>query len=106
MTEGIDGFVTPSKEDASRFSCLAEQRAARRGRTLKYEPIGDRLMALRKQAWDRYDTRALQNTPGDATLDAMRGVACDLRRYGDMQAVHLAAAIISEVKKQESHASG
>jgi len=36
----------------------------------------------------------------------MRGVAHHLRHYGDMAAVHLAAAILEEVKRQEKGREG
>ncbi len=87
-----------------RFLCRAEERAAQQGRALQYDDIGDRLMALRKEAWDKYDLRALWNRRGDATLDAMRGVASALRLYGDLEAAHLAAAILREVERRSGDA--
>ena len=97
--------MTTAADIDGRFLCRAEERAARQGRTLKYDDIGDRLMALRKEAWDRYDLRALWNRRGDATLNAMRGVARALRLYGDLEAAHLAAAILREVERQSGDAA-
>ena len=97
-------MTTPVDIDG-RFACRAEERAAQQGRALKYDDIGDRLMALRKEAWDNYDLRALWNRRGDATLNAMRGVAEALRLYGDLEAAYLAAAILREVERQSGNAA-
>ena len=98
--------IHPGRRDAisntvnSRFRCRAEERAARFGLKLKYEDIGDRLMELRKEAFDKYDVRALWSTPGHATLTGMRGIAEALRNNGDLEAAFLAAAIFREVEKE------
>ncbi len=84
----------------SRYRCRAEEAAARFGFELRYDDIGDRLMALRKEAFDRYDARALWSTPGHATLAGMRGVAEALRNNGDLEAAYLAAEILSEVERR------
>ncbi|MCY3875705.1 MAG: hypothetical protein OXF88_15620 [Rhodobacteraceae bacterium] len=91
---------TIGKKVDSRFKCRAEERAARFGFELKYEGIGDRLMELRKEAFDKYDLRALWSTPGHATLAGMRGVAEALRNNGDLEAAYLAAEIIREVERE------
>ena len=87
-----------------RFRYHAEDRAVQQGRPLVYDDIGEKLMELRKVAWDRYDLKALWNIPGHATLEAMRSVAHALRGRGDLAAVHLAAAILDEVDRQECDA--
>ena len=97
--------MTTAAEIDGRFMCRAEDRAAQQGRTLKYDDIGDKLMALRKDAWDKYELRALWNRRGDATLNAMRGVARALRLYGDLEAAYLAAAILREVERQSGNAA-
>ena len=97
--------MTTAADIDGRFVCQAEHRAQQRGRTLKYDDIGDGLMALRKEAWDKYDLRALWSTRGDATLNAMRGVARALRLYGDLDAAYLAAAILREVERQCGNAA-
>ena len=80
-----------------RFRCGAELRAARFGIVLQYEDIGDRLMELRKEAYDRYDGRALTNLPGHATFGGMRAIAHSLRDNGDLAAARLAADILREI---------
>ena len=54
--------------DGERFSCAAEDRATDWGCVPAYDDIGERLMTLRKEAWDRYSLRALWNIRPDATL--------------------------------------
>ena len=83
-----------------RYRCSAEQRAARFGITLEYEDIGNRLMELRKIAWDRYDTSALWSVPPHATYDAMHAVVDGLRSDGDLEAAYLAAAILREIRSR------
>ena len=83
-----------------RFICAAEARAAQQadlGVTVRYEDIGERLMELRKIAWDRYGATALWYVPPHATYGTMGEVADGLRCYGDLEAAYLAAAIIREV---------
>ncbi len=81
-----------------RFICAAEVRASQQARAIEYEEIGERLMELRKTAWDKYHALALWNTPPHATFDCMRAVAEDLRVNGDLEATFLAAAIDREVE--------
>lgn len=97
--------MTTAADIDERFFCQAEHRARQRGRTLKYDDIGDGLMALRKEAWDKYDLRALWSVRGDATLSAMRGVARALRLNGDLEAAYLAAAILREVERRSGNAA-
>ena len=85
-----------------RFRSRAEDRAIEWKRSLAYHDIGDRLMELRKEAWDGYAYRALWNIRPDATLGAMRSVAWALRLYGDMKAAFLAEDILQEVDRQEN----
>lgn len=70
-----------------------------------YEEIGERLMELRKIAWDRYHARALWSTPVHATYAAMRAVAGALRDYGDLEAAYLAAAILREIEARTGRAA-
>lgn len=91
---------TIGKKVNNRFKCRAEERAARFGFELNYEDIGDRLMELRQEAFDKYDVRALWSTPGHATLAGMRGVAGVLRNNGDLGAAYLAAEIIREGERE------
>lgn len=81
-----------------RFRCMAEQRATRFGITLEYEDLGDRLMELRRIAWDRYGAQALWSVPPHATFDSMHAVIDGLRSYGDLEAAYLAAAILREIE--------
>ena len=85
-----------------RFRSRAEDRAAQWKRAPVYDDIGERLMELRKEAWDGYAQRALWNIPPDATLGAMRSVAWALRFHGDMKAAFLAEDILREVDRQEN----
>ncbi len=65
-----------------RFRCAAEDRAAQQaclGVQARYEDIGERLMELRKEAWDRYGATALWSVPPHATYGAMSAVAVGLR---------------------------
>ncbi len=94
-----------SHDTVGRFYCGAELRARRFGITLKYEDIGERLMFLRKEAYDKYDGRALTNIPGHATYGGMRGIAESLRENGDLEAAFLAAAIDEEISRRTSSAS-
>ncbi len=84
-----------------RFACAAEDCAVQWKISPAYDDIGEKLMALRKEAWDRYSLRALWNVRPDATLGAMRSVANALRCYGDMDAAFLAGAILREVDRRE-----
>ena len=93
----------PSKDE--RFRCGAELRADRFGIRLQYDDIGERLMELRKEAYDKYDGRALTNVPGHATLAGMRAVAGSLRDNGDLEAAYLAAAIDREIRRRTSDAA-
>ena len=88
-----------------RFRCSAEQRAARFGITVQYEDIGDRLMELRKIAWDRYDSSALWSVPPHATYNAMYEVVDGLRSDGDLEAAYLAAAILQEISLRNAGAA-
>ena len=87
------------------FRCMAEQRAARFGITLEYEDMGDRLMELRRTAWDRYGAQALWSVPPHATYDSMHAVVDGLRSYGDLEAAYLAAAILREIECRRSDAA-
>ncbi len=89
----------------NRFRCSAEQRAVRFGINLRYEDIGDRLMELRKIAWDRYDTSALWSVPPHATYDSMHAVVDGLRSDGDLEAAYLAAAILREIRSRTGRAA-
>ena len=88
-----------------RFSCGAELRAARFGIALQYDDIGERLMELRKVAWDRYDASALWSVPPHATYDSMYAVIDGLRSYGDLEAAYLAAAILQEIERRTGDAT-
>ena len=91
-----------------RFRCAAEDRAARQARlgvTVRYEDIGERLMELRKIAWDFYGATALWSVPVDATYGAMSAVADGLRSGGDLKAAFLAAEILREIKARTSRAA-
>ncbi len=88
-----------------RHRCSAEQRAARFGIALKYEDIGERLMELRKIAWDRYGATALWSTPPHATYDSMYAVVDGLRSDGDLEAAYLAAAILKEIGMRTARAT-
>ena len=91
-----------------RFRCAAEDRAAQQaclGVRVRYEDIGDRLMELRKEAWDRYHARALWSTPTHATYGTMRAVAGALRDHGDLEAAYLAAAILREIEARTGRAT-
>ena len=91
-----------------RFRCAAEDRAAQQaslGVKVRYEDIGERLMELRKEAWDRYGATALWHVPPDATYAAMSAVADGLRSDGDLQAAYLAAAILREIKARTGRAA-
>ena len=87
------------------FRCAAELRAARFGIVLEYDDIGDRLMELRKVAWDRYDTSALWSVPPHATYDSMHAVVDGLRSDGDLEAAYLAAAILREIRSRTGRAA-
>lgn len=88
-----------------RHRCGAEQRAVRFGITVRYENIGDRLMELRKIAWDRYDSSALWSVPPHATYSSMIEVADGLRSDGDLEAAYLAAAILQEISLRKAGAA-
>ena len=91
-----------------RFICAAEARAAQQadlGVTVRYEDIGERLMELRKIAWDRYGTTALWYVAPHATYGTMDEVADGLRCYGDLEAAYLAAAIIREIEARTGRAA-
>ena len=88
-----------------RFRCGAELRAARFGIVLQYEDIGDRLMELRKEAYDRYDGRALTNLPGHAKFGGMRAIVHSLRDDGDLAAAWLAANILREMEARTGRAA-
>ena len=91
-----------------RFICAAEARTAQQaslGVTVRYEDIGERLMELRKIAWDRYGATALWYVPPHATYGTMREVADGLRSYGDLEAAYLAAAILKEIKARTGDAA-
>ncbi|MCY3880169.1 MAG: hypothetical protein OXF74_13440 [Rhodobacteraceae bacterium] len=91
-----------------RYRCAAEDRAAQRaglGVKVRYEDIGERLMKLRKIAWDRYGTTALWYVPPHATYATMEEVADGLRCNGDLQAAYLAAAILREIKARNDRAA-
>ena len=91
-----------------RFRCAAEDRAAQqacRGVKVRYEDIGERLMELRKEAWDRYGTTALWSVPPHATYGAMSAVADGLRTDGDLEAAYLAAAILREIRARTGRAA-
>lgn len=91
-----------------RFICAAEARAAQQadlGVTIRYEDIGERLMELRKIAWDRYGATALWYVPPHATYNTMEEVADGLRSNGDLEAAYLAAAIIKEIKARTGPAA-
>ena len=91
-----------------RFICAAEARAAQQaslGVKVKYEDIGERLMELRKIAWDRYGATALWYVPPHATYSTMEEVAEGLRCNGDLEAAYLAAAIIQEIKARIDRAA-
>ena len=90
-----------------RFICAAEARAAQQaslGVKVRYEDIGERLMELRKIAWDRYGATALWYVPPHATYSTMDEVANGLRRNGDLEAAYLAAAILKEIEARTGHA--
>lgn len=78
-----------------------EQAVRRFGITLRHDDIGERLMELRRTAWDRYGCTALWYLAGHATLGSMRAVARGLQSNGDLAAARLAAEILSEVERQE-----
>ena len=91
-----------------RFICAAEARAAQQaslGVKVRYEDIGERLMELRKIAWDRYGATALWYVPPHATYSTMDEVANGLRRNGDLEAAYLAAAILKEIKARTGDAA-
>ena len=91
-----------------RFRCAAEDRAAQQaclGVAVRVEEIGERLMELRKQAWDRYGATALWSVPPHATYGAMAAVAESLRTNGDLEAAWLAAAILREIETRTGHAA-
>lgn len=91
-----------------RFRCAAEERAAQQaclGVTIKYEDIGERLLELRKIAWDRYGTTALWYVPPHATYATMDEVADGLRNHGDLEAAYLAAAILREIETRTGRAA-
>ena len=88
-----------------RFSCGAERRAARFGIAIQYDDIGDRLMELRKIAWDRYASSALWSVPPHATYSSMYEVADGLRSDGDLEAAYLAAAILQEIESRKADAA-
>ena len=88
-----------------RFSCGAELRAARFRIALQYDDIGERLMELRKVAWDRYDASALWSVPPHATYDSMYAVIDGLRSFGDLEAAYLAAAILQEIEHRTGDAT-
>ena len=91
-----------------RFRCAAEDRAAQQaclGVKVKYEDIGEQLMGLRKEAWDRYGATALWHVPPHATYAAMSAVAAGLRDNGDLEAAYLAAAILREIKARTGSAA-
>ena len=90
-----------------RFICAAEARTAQQeslGIKVRYEDIGERLMELRKIAWDRYGATALWYVAPHATYGAMRAVADGLRSNGDLEAAYLAAAILKEVEARTGNA--
>ena len=90
-----------------RFICAAEARAAQQaslGVKVRYEDIGERLMELRKIAWDRYGATALWYVPPHATYSTMDEVANGLRRNSDLEAAYLAAAILKEIEARTGHA--
>ncbi|MDE0303421.1 MAG: hypothetical protein OXI87_00845 [Albidovulum sp.] len=91
-----------------RFRCAAEDRAAQQaslGVRVRYEDIGDRLMELRKEAWDRYGATALWSVPPHATYGAMSAVTEGLRTDGDLEAAYLAAAILREIETRTGRAA-
>ncbi len=91
-----------------RFRCAAEDRAAQQaslGVKVRYEDIGERLMELRKIAWDRYGATALWSVPPHATYGAMSAVADGLRTDGDLEAAFLAAAILKEIRSRRAGAA-
>ena len=91
-----------------RFICAAEARASQQaslGIKVRYEDIGERLMELRKIAWDRYGATALWYVPPHATYGTMDEVADGLRSYGDLEAAYLAAAILKEIKARTGDAA-
>lgn len=99
-------MANPSIDE--RFICAAEARAAQQaslGVTVRYEDIGDRLMELRKIAWDRYGATALWHVPPHATYSTMDEVAEGLRSNGDLEAAYLAAAIIREIDSRTDRAA-
>ena len=98
MMNGID----------QRFRCAAEDRAAQQaslGVRVRYEDIGERLMELRKIAWDRYGATALWYVPPHATYGTMEEVADGLRSNGDLEAAYLAAAILKEIGSRTGRAA-
>ena len=91
-----------------RFICATEARAAQQaslGVKVRYEDIGERLMELRKIAWDRYGATALWYVPPHATYSTMEEVADGLRSNGDLEAAYLAAAIIREIDSRTGRAA-
>ena len=91
-----------------RFRCAAEDRAAQQaslGVRVRYEDIGERLMELRKIAWDRYGATALWYVPPHATYGTMEEVADGLRSNGDLEAAYLAAAILKEIGSRTGRAA-
>ena len=91
-----------------RFICAAEARTAQQaslGIKVRYEDIGERLMELRKIAWDRYGATALWYVPPHATYGTMRAVADGLRSNGDLEAAYLAAAILKEIEARTGDAA-
>ena len=94
-------LIMADNEIDDRFICAAEARAAQQaslGVKVRYEDIGERLMELRKIAWDRYGATALWYVPPHATYGTMSEVADGLRSYGDLEAAYLAAAILKEIE--------
>ena len=100
--------IMPDKQIDERFICAAETRTAQQaslGIKVRYEDIGERLMELRKIAWDRYGATALWYVPPHATYGTMSEVADGLRSYGDLEAAYLAAAILKEIKARTGDAA-
>ena len=71
----------------------------------KREDVGERLLELRRTAFQKYYPDALWYVSSDATFAAMRGVADALRTEGDLEAAFLAAAILKEIDRKTGNAS-
>lgn len=101
-------LIMTNNQIEDRFICAAEARTAQQaslGVKVRYEDIGERLMELRKIAWDRYGATALWYVPPHATYSTMDEVANGLRRNGDLEAAYLAAAILKEIKARTGNAA-